>query len=927
MSKKMLLSVWLITLALNYSYAQMSDINSIKNKYRDWLTGENTDYSKSQVTERYSRFLSNGVAAKNLSAYDFANPGSVWNFTIAADQSAYQVLVEQKLIRLVFLYQIKGSATNPNPDYHSTSLRDIILSVFNYMKAKGISSTTNFNYLAIPATEEVITSGHGVCLRSSGYATAIFLMKDELVAAGEFNHHMGALNALTAFIAPEYQNFNFTNPGFNTDVIRSSVQQRFCYVLAQDETEISRISNMDFLIRFLNNALKISNGWNDCIKSDFITYHHRGPYSNTYGVEALQQSSILNMMLKNSDYELSSEAQSNLKNAVLAYSKFSKGFEMPFGLAGRFPTNTDALNDLRPALAYLYLTDPANNTDAGREFIRLWNLSTTLNTALLRQNALSITLVYTLSGITNILQTLNSGLTPLPEITAGQFNFPFAGLSVHKYNGYQVSVKGTSKHIWHFEDSNTENVYGRYSSAGAMDLLTVGNPATHNTNGFSENGWDWSHIPGTTVTYLPLNVLITGKMREMNGKNFLAHASLDNNGVFGMDYKDINSDTGMTASKSNFFFKDIILCLGSNITDQNGTYPIHTTLFQTALPNTTTPTYVNGNITTGTNYTLTQTGGSFWATDAIGNGFVIPSNSTNTEAITVNRTVQNSRNNSDTANTTGNFTTAYINHGIAPGSAKFQYAVVMQGGQTTTQQLANNFSSYFKVYQQNSTAHIAEYVPDGIFGYVIFNPATLFSYDVVVSTNKQAIVMTQKTDGGTKLKVSLTNPNLGLLSPNENYTWSQISGQNSILNRVAQTDVVTLTLAGHWSLASTAANITTSINGTNTDVIFSTINGATIQTELVNATLDTKDFTTETNAFKVIVAPNPTKTEFNISTIGGDSTQAVTIRIFDISGRKISVLKVNSNQTITTGSELIAGIYLAEVTQGKNKKTVKLIKQ
>ncbi len=927
MFKKILLSAFLITMVFNCSYAQISDINIVKIKYRDWLTGENADYSKTQINERYSRFLTNGIAAKNLSAYDFANPGPVWDFTISTDQSAYQVLVEQKLIRLVFLYQIKGPSTSPNPDYHSITLKDTILTLFNYMKAKGINSNTNFDYLAIPATEEVITSGHGVCLRSSGYATAIFLMKEELIAAGEFDHHMGALNALTAFMAPEYPYFNFTNPGFNTDVIRTSIQQRLCYVLAQDDSASSKLANMDFLKRFINNALKISNGWNDCIKPDFTTYHHRGAYSNSYGVDALHQSSIINMMLKNTSYELSTEAQSNLKTAILTYSKFSKGLEMPLGIAGRFPTNTDALNDLRPALAYLYVTDPVANADAGREFTRLWNLSTTLNTALLRQNALSITLVYTLSGVTNILQTLSSGLAALPEVAEGQFSFPFAGLSVHKYNGYQASIKGTSKHIWHFENSSDENVFGRYTSAGSMDLLTVGNPVTHISNGFTENGWDWSHSPGTTVAYLPLSVLKTGVMREMNGKNFLANASLDNNGVFGMDYKDVNSTTGMTALKSNFFFKDIILCLGSNITDQNGTYPIHTTLFQTALSNTTTPTYINGTTATGTNFNFTQTGGGFWATDAIGNGYVIPASSTNTEAVVVNRTVQNSRNNSDTANTTGNFTTAYINHGVAPASGQFQYAVVMQGGQTTTQQLANNFSSYFKIHQQNNEAHIAEYVPDGIFGYVIFNPATLFSYDVVKSVNKQAIVMTQKTEGGTKLKVSLTNPNLGLLASNESYTWSQISGQNSILNRVAQTDVVTLTLAGQWMLTSPTNNVSTVINGNNTEVAFSTINGATIQTELVKSMLDVKSFTTETNDFKVIISPNPTKTEFHINTIGGDNTQSVVVRIFDISGRKINLCKANPDQTITVGSELIAGIYLAEITQGKNKKTVKLIKQ
>ena len=76
----------------------------------------------------------------------------------------------------------------------------------------------------------------------------------------------------------------------------------------------------------------------------------------------------------------------------------------------------------------------------------------------------------------------------------------------------------------------------------------------------------------------------------------------------------------------------------------------------------------------------------------------------------------------------------------------------------------------------------------------------------------------------------------------------------------------------------------------------------------------------------VIVAPNPSKTEFQIN-VTGDPVETVFVRVFDISGRRISLLKANAGQTITTGSELIAGIYLAEITQGKNTKTVKLIKQ
>lgn len=81
-----------------------------------------------------------------------------------------------------------------------------------------------------------------------------------------------------------------------------------------------------------------------------------------------------------------------------------------------------------------------------------------------------------------------------------------------------------------------------------------------------------------------------------------------------------------------------------------------------------------------------------------------------------------------------------------------------------------------------------------------------------------------------------------------------------------------------------------------------------------------------TTEFTVTVAPNPSKTEFQIN-VTGDPTETVSVSVFDMSGRRINFFKSNANQTITTGSKLVTGMYLAEIIQGENKKTVKLIKQ
>jgi chondroitin-sulfate-ABC endolyase/exolyase len=918
MKKIYLCGVFLIACLLNSAFAQISPIDSIRNKYVDWLTGEGVNYSSPEINQRYGRFLNSGFGAKNLTGYNFANPGAVWNLAVTADQSAYTTLTEQKLIRLVFLYQIKGPVTTPNPSYHSPTLKDTILNIFSYLKAKGISSSTNFNMSLHPSVEsfEIFNS---VALRSSAYATAILLMKSELVAVGEFTHHMGALANLTSFLDPTNPNYHFTNPGFNTDVIRSTSQQRFCYVLAQDNSSSTRVADMAFLKNFISNSVLPAHGWSDCIKPDLTTYHHKGAYLNSYGVDALHEASILNLILANTSYKLSAAAQLNLKNAILNYRKLCKHFEIPRTSAGRIIAFTDAYNALRPALAYLYEADPVANLEAGREFMRLWALSPTANLNLQRANGLSIAMVHSMGGMQNMVNVLNAGLTATPEMMEGQFSFPYAGLSIHKYNGYHVSVKGTSRYIWHYENAANENVFGRYSSAGAIELLTTGSPATHDNNGRTLTGVDWSHVAGATAAYLPLSVLGTGTMRLFNRSEFLAHASLDSNGIFAMDYRDVNSVTPMSALKTVFFFKNKLLCLGSNIRDVNGTYPIHTTLFQTAIPSSTNTAYVNGSTVSGTSYSLTQTGGSLWATDEVGNGYVMPASAYNTGSVTVKRAAQSSMNHSNTTATSGNFSSAYINHGTAPASARYQFAIVMQGGSSGTQALATNFSSYFSILKQDSLAHVVKSVPDSVYNYVIWDTSAVLNYDVVKRSNKPAVIMSQKI-ANDRLKLSTTYSDLGFLEKGEYYQYNQIANTASRLYRVAQNDTVTVTLLGKWLPVTAMSNVRLSANGNNTRVSFDCISGFSIQT-LLKKDIPPSNLgmnTLETDK-QISLYPNPTNGTVMIHS-ENEAIQQVTI--MDLTGKVLTenttVVREGKNASLDLSS-FAAGMYFIHVNNSMHK--------
>lgn len=79
----------------------------------------------------------------------------------------------------------------------------------------------------------------------------------------------------------------------------------------------------------------------------------------------------------------------------------------------------------------------------------------------------------------------------------------------------------------------------------------------------------------------------------------------------------------------------------------------------------------------------------------------------------------------------------------------------------------------------------------------------------------------------------------------------------------------------------------------------------------------------------VTVMPNPSNTNFRLN-IEGNGSAPFKVRITDITG---VVVETPTNQgfkftnaTVTLGDHYKAGIYFAEVFQGKNKRTVRLIK-
>jgi hypothetical protein len=84
-----------------------------------------------------------------------------------------------------------------------------------------------------------------------------------------------------------------------------------------------------------------------------------------------------------------------------------------------------------------------------------------------------------------------------------------------------------------------------------------------------------------------------------------------------------------------------------------------------------------------------------------------------------------------------------------------------------------------------------------------------------------------------------------------------------------------------------------------------------------------------TEAAKLMVKayPNPSSQYFNVTTQGGSTSEPMTLRVLDLSGRLLQVKTgVTTNSTLQIGQDLAAGSYVLELLQGNRKVEQKVIK-
>ena len=370
----------------------------------------------------------------------------------------------------------------------------------------------------------------------------------------------------------------------------------------------------------------------------------------------------------------------------------------------------------------------------------------------------------------------------------GHWSKNFAALSIHRRKEWAVTVKGTNRFVWDFEGTPSENAHGIFASHGQMLVANSEEVLkAHDVNG----GWDWTRIPGATTMSLTVKETRLQTTRNFSPQSSAGGVSFQgpdplSSGVFGMDYhqpkyvfKDKNHphpNITLYFKKSVFFYRNLLVCLGSNIRVDNGPGKnAQTTLFQDKLVRGSSTFFikvdgVQKNISAPfPAMTPSSTSGAKPYTilvDTKGNSYYIPSSSAPSVKVHIQNQISESQSGKPSS---GDYATAWLEHSSVNGS--YEYAIYVKTPSYnltagTAWSLQEDKKQLYEVLQQDDEAHVVKFgvAPDReaatspLYGYVVFQSTSSLPLGPIKAVNKQCRIMV--ADVEKELYLSISYPDL-----------------------------------------------------------------------------------------------------------------------------------------------------------------------
>ncbi len=522
-------------------------------------------------------------------------------------------------------------------------------------------------------------------------------------------------------------------------------------------TPAGRLRAMQCFTRWMSASTEFSPGTVGGIKPDGTHFHHGGLYP-AYAKDAFAGLNPYFELIQGTSFVLTPDARKNLKLTMQTMRNYSNLAEWGIGVCGRHPfTNVAVASGAIQCMGNLArMGDLSGNGDA---------VDRELAADFLRLN----------SGVTGDLKTYFEGLS-IAKASAPQgfWAYNHACLGVLRRDGWMVSLKGYNTDVWGSEIYASDNRYGRYQSYGSIQIFAGGNPVSNAGSGYRQAGWDWNRLPGATTLHLPnarLNSPNSGSLMEKSTENFSGASSLlGRYGVFATKIKEksrTNFTPSFVARKSAFCFDNHIVCIGSGISNTNTTDSTETTLFQLSALQ---PDAVKINGQSYAEFPFDKTIRSGSLTHLVDNQnieYYIPAQQT----IRVQKGTQQSNDNKSKAATSGDFAVAYLQHGVSPSNAAYEYMIHILPDDAERSAIQSGGLPYV-VHSRDNTAHVVTDNATGITAYACFEKYTPANDMFVTSVDAECLLMINKRHEDT-LQVSVADPNLNIET--KDYTTSDES--------------------------------------------------------------------------------------------------------------------------------------------------------
>ncbi|WP_287828152.1 chondroitinase family polysaccharide lyase [Bacteroides sp.] len=684
------------------------------------------------------------------------------------------------------------------------------------------------------ATDQGVAYGSGLGNASHyGYSfrglfTSYFLMKDVLAKNGRLEEAMKTLQwygqTNEIFIRP-------IKDGIDMDAFNTLSMGRICSILIMENSP-SKVQYIKAFSRWIDTGCKPSPGLDGAFKADGGAFHHRNNYP-AYAVGGLNGATNMLYILSRTSFAVSELGHNTVKNVLLTMRFYCNTTHFPLSMSGRHPDGKGELVpthfarmaiagtpdgkqelDKEMAAAYLRLINegmnaekpeymPKTNNKETLEFIRLFN---------------------------------NAGIEAEKD-PQGNLALGYGCVSVQRRSNWSAVVRGHSRYLWAAEHYLGANLYGRYLAHGSMQIMTAQpeERVSPQTSGWEQPGFNWARIPGTTAIHLPIeqmkaNVLNVDKFSGFEEMLFSDEAFAGglshhrNNGNFGMKLHEHDKYNGShKARKSYHFFNDKIVCLGSDIENNNANYNTETTIFQ-----------LTGSDSLFKDYWNSQDPSQRYWIDHLGTGYFIPKKEGN-NLIFEKNWIQKSRYQNSGKESEGSWVNLIIDHGKSPIHQEYEYVVLPQTKIKSNQ--SQKIASSYQVLQKNKSAHIVMDNQTHTTSFVFFEAPQQPISSTIKSVDAPCLLMVEENKD--LLDITVSNPDLALYqgASDEIYDHSGKRIERSIYSRPwigneSKTVPVHITLEGKWMILNNNGYINITIKNNHTYIKFNCKDAASINVEL-----------------------------------------------------------------------------------------------